>query len=919
MRHGFSDVLHGVSRWLILWAALAPFIAGGVANAVEGACTTVCYVDASAGDDTNSGEPTAPFKTIQKALDTVASGGTVHVAAGAYNPNINTITKSVTVYGAQHGVQVSGRDPGSIAESAITANTGFSIQGTGAVVTIDGFTFKEKTPGLSAGVSVRWNAGATVTVGHNIFSNTKTGVSLSSSTVPPSLVITGNLFTGGGTGVAVSGMAGATLSVVDNMFTGLTTLGIQAAAWTGATISGNEVTNTGGTQAGIQINNCAACTVSGNQVSGGTAAFGIQVMGASPSVVSGNTVTNVAGSGIGISGSGAQVKNNIIAGAASAGILVYNFISNTQVTGNTVSGPGAIGVFADYLFGTGTGPLTIMSNSLSGLATGVVLEYPATVESNVITGSTSIGVDVRTGGDVAATHINANAIAGNTAGLTAPATNSVDATCNWWGAASGPSGVGSGTGDSVSGAVQFAPWLTASTLSMPCDKTAPSITIATPADGAFYSLGQVVASGYGCTDADSGIALCDGTVANGAAFDTSTTGSHTFTVNARDVADNEATQSTEYTVINAAGPSITITTPGQGTTYVRGATALAAYVCTPGDAVITACTGDVPDGAAIDTSTVGSHTFTVNAADANSLTAVAQVTYSVRAPEGPTVTITAPVQGTTYVQGAIVAAAYSCTPGDGSVDSCTGDVPVGGAIDTSALGSHTFTVNATDENGLAAIAQVTYSVRAPEGPTVTITTPVHGATYVQGATVLAAYTCTPGENPIVSCSGDVPAGAAIDTLTPGPHSFTVEATDSAALKTTLDVGYTVSAADLPPTVPPPAEATPPPANTERPRYTLFFRWTLTTWAGIDSIGIGDALRGEGPNAAGNSIIAEVTAVFSYEAGTEVPGRWRAYFPGREGVPHANDLSQLRNGQPYWIAIRAPGPVTWEIVPGVAAP
>jgi hypothetical protein len=28
-------------------------------------------------------------------------------------------------------------------------------------------------------------------------------------------------------------------------------------------------------------------------------------------------------------------------------------------------------------------------------------------------------------------------------------TTSLDATCNWWGSASGPSGVGSGTGDAV--------------------------------------------------------------------------------------------------------------------------------------------------------------------------------------------------------------------------------------------------------------------------------------------------------------------------------------------------------------------------------------------------------------------------------------------------------------------------------------
>ncbi|WP_144180803.1 hypothetical protein, partial [Pseudomonas sp. Kh14] len=35
----------------------------------------------------------------------------------------------------------------------------------------------------------------------------------------------------------------------------------------------------------------------------------------------------------------------------------------------------------------------------------------------------------------------------------------LDATYNWWGDESGPSGVGSGTGDAVSANVNYSPWL----------------------------------------------------------------------------------------------------------------------------------------------------------------------------------------------------------------------------------------------------------------------------------------------------------------------------------------------------------------------------------------------------------------------------------------------------------------------------
>jgi Tol biopolymer transport system component len=65
------------------------------------------------------------------------------------------------------------------------------------------------------------------------------------------------------------------------------------------------------------------------------------------------------------------------------------------------------------------------------------------------------------------------------------------------------------------------------------DKTAPTIVINTPLNGATYALGQQVRADYACIDAGSGIASgCVGTVANGALIDTSTLGSKTFTVSA---------------------------------------------------------------------------------------------------------------------------------------------------------------------------------------------------------------------------------------------------------------------------------------------------------------------------------------------------------------------------------------------------
>ena len=72
------------------------------------------------------------------------------------------------------------------------------------------------------------------------------------------------------------------------------------------------------------------------------------------------------------------------------------------------------------------------------------------------------------------------------------------------------------------------------------DITPPVITIVAPVNSGAYALNQVVAADYLCTDATSGVATCAGPVADGANFDTSTVGSHSFTVNATDLAGNAA-------------------------------------------------------------------------------------------------------------------------------------------------------------------------------------------------------------------------------------------------------------------------------------------------------------------------------------------------------------------------------------------
>lgn len=78
------------------------------------------------------------------------------------------------------------------------------------------------------------------------------------------------------------------------------------------------------------------------------------------------------------------------------------------------------------------------------------------------------------------------------------------------------------------------------------DFTPPTINLTSPTN-ATYLLGSPLTADYSCEDA-SGIASCEGTLADGATVNTSTAGSFTFTVNAVDNFGNTATASATYNV-----------------------------------------------------------------------------------------------------------------------------------------------------------------------------------------------------------------------------------------------------------------------------------------------------------------------------------------------------------------------------------
>ena len=77
--------------------------------------------------------------------------------------------------------------------------------------------------------------------------------------------------------------------------------------------------------------------------------------------------------------------------------------------------------------------------------------------------------------------------------------------------------------------------------------------------------------------------------------------------------------------------------------------------------------------------------------------------------EPPTITITTP-RDTAYLLNQALSALYACRDTGSGIDSCVGNVPVGGRVDTTMVGTKSFTVNAADKAGNTATASVSYRV-----------------------------------------------------------------------------------------------------------------------------------------------------------------------------------------------------------------
>ncbi len=499
--------------------ATATVLLAAPASATPG-CGSNCYV-APGGNDANNGTVGSPFATIQYAVNNVSSGGTVNVAAGTYTEQV-VISQPVTVVGAgQASTTLQG--PAIMVNSSCIPLT--SGQPTRAVVTVcgsAGSTVVMSGITISGGVGGEDADASCAPLIDGVWISSNETLNLSQSTVTNTYNANGSADWGCQQGIGIRAGSNA-LGLVGNLIANQVTVqdyqkgGIvvdgpgSSGTITDSTVTGDPAITPFIAMNGIEIGRGASASVTGTTVSGNVCQLA--------TVCGPNPVTQTQSAGILLFDNAGQPAPTVSA-------------TNNIVTGND------IGIYTGQLSGT----TLISGNSISTSDEGVLLdEGNATVTNNTIENNTVDGVFAIQGDEEAANTnatLTGNTISDNPTGIEAndvcpgthcfsanpdpftlnliahnnaidsnptlgvsndtPTAFTVNATCNWWGAASGPGPVGPGTGDGVSTGVTFADWLVTSDLATPCGPPGPPTIGPASADGvgaAFVSFSPPASDG----------------------------------------------------------------------------------------------------------------------------------------------------------------------------------------------------------------------------------------------------------------------------------------------------------------------------------------------------------------------------------------------------------------------------------------
>lgn len=319
------------------------------------------------------------------------------------------------------------------------------------------------------------------------------------------------------------------------------------------------------------------------------------------------------------------------------------------------------------------------------------------------------------------------------------------------------------------------------------DNQAPTVFISEPINNSSYELGDVINLAATATDSDNNLSKInfkindnfyntDTTAPYGTTFTPTATGSYKIAAKAFDaegLADEKfVTITVEEPVRSNQKPSVTLTSPAEGSTFELGETiALSADGSDPEgslekinfliDDAFYRTDSDLPYQASFTPTEVGTYKVTALAFDADGLTEESVVTINVITPaptnQDPVVNVTAPLDGQVFELGETISFSATATDPDNNLEKINFKIddnfyqkstnnPFNALFTPSAVGEYKIAARAFDTNGAFHEAFVTISIVEPapvnQAPVVSITSPADGGVYELGETINFGATAT---------------------------------------------------------------------------------------------------------------------------------------------------------------------------------
>jgi len=425
-------------------------VGGGIE--IEGS-TGVTLLDCTANSNANGTgfKIYSPSGSVQITNPTATDNGFEGIDAEVNGPL--TITGATVTDNGRTGILAESNSTVVISSSTVTGSVseGLKLEGHDAVNTTDSVTLTnvQSNSNDDDGVSLEYIAGPVTLTNCSFEDNGGEGLGIFDSDLDD-LVITGGHATGNGDSgynVDVDGDA-----VIDGAQANTNGQGGFRFRFSGTASIANCVANGNETGAGIRVFESSSnldeveitnCTANNNGTVQPANGFNIRKVDG-PVTIEGTTTNGNFGANLRISSTAGEV-------------LISNVVANS-------SHEEGIEIDVDV------GPVTVENSTVDGNALeGILIRrenvdvQTVTLRENSVTNNTDTGVLLS---DLSATgtfDAVCNDIAGNGDGMYHDSAVTVDASYVWWGDPSGPSGKGSGSGDSVwyepGGGISFDPWL----------------------------------------------------------------------------------------------------------------------------------------------------------------------------------------------------------------------------------------------------------------------------------------------------------------------------------------------------------------------------------------------------------------------------------------------------------------------------